>query len=786
MRKELKKRAVFFSVICQIFLLIGTSFAFAFLISDNFVNAAGGILGSSAPAQTTPTPVYIAKTPSASIIGTGSSTQAAALSPIQNFPAGGITIPNTFEVNNPTFGGLETWSQGSTIKTQVYDSAAGKWQLSGTYSDGTTWSESVDQGTFNQILTKSGYQQIPQAQAKILGIGPTVSGGFSYLVQGLNYAILVAGVIQLIGPLIGLSSQTTKALTVSAIGGIIAGKAVGSLGAAGFGKEANLIGGKFGNWLTGGYGQFTVGAIVAIAIFIAMYSSESKKLVNFQCLPFEPPLGGSQCEQCNKDPFRPCSEYRCRSLGQACQLLNAGTGQEQCAWVGSNDVKSPTITPWDAALSPFGLKYLPDTAVRPPAIGTKIVTSSGGCLPAFTPLQFGITTDEPSQCKIDYNHTSSFDDMQYYFGGSNYYAYNHTEQLRLPGPDTGNNSIAPEIKNDGSFSLYARCRDANGNFNVDEYAFSFCVDKGPDTTPPVIEGFSIPSGSYVGFNQNTVPIELYVNEPSECKWSTQSKAYDDMENSLTCFTQSYQVNANLQYTCYGNVTGVTNNQDNNYYFRCKDQPGKPDNQRNVDVQSTLLDLKGSQPLVILSASPNSTITGSADTVPVTLQLETSAGAQGNGNATCYFSPTGENDSYIAMFETNSYLHSQDLNLPNGNYNYYFRCIDLGGNAAEANTTFSVSVDKQAPQVTRVYKQDALKIVTDESAECSYSLTSCNFDISDGLKMIYSNPDIRNNLYAEWKPSSTYYIRCRDLFGNEPSPNQCSIVVSAVTLTGKSS
>ena len=76
---------------------------------------------------------------------------------------------------------------------------------------------------------------------------------------------------------------------------------------------------------------------------------------------------------------------------------------------------------------------------------------------------------------------------------------------------------------------------------------------------------------------------------------------------------------------------------------------------------------------------------------------------------------------------------------------------------------------------------ALKIVTDEDAECSYSISSCNFNFDEGIKMIYSTPDVKDNLFAEWKPSNKYYIKCRDLYGNEPAPNSCSIVVSAVEL-----
>lgn len=599
----------------------------------------------------------------------------------------------------------------------------------------------------------------------------------SSLLAGVAWAATAYMVVKLIGPMLGLDEGTQKALEAAVTAGSFA---MGTLKAMAENKVST-----FGK-LSTGQGPFWTGLVVAAVVFILTYKKETTKVVSFQCMPFEPALGGAKCEECNKDPMRPCTEYRCKALGQACELLNPNTLAAQCAWQSRNDVNSPKITPNASMLKPFGigLKYEPDKAIRPPALGSKI-NLNGGCLPAFTPLEFGFNTDEPAQCKIDYAHTNKFDDMAFYVGEVNYYQYSHDQKMRLPGPVNGTIN-APMLRNDGNFALYTRCRDSNGNENVDEYSFVFCVDAGPDTTPPIIEEFSIPSGSYVTYNKDNIPIEVYVNEPSECRWSIDSKAYDDMENRMRCFTESNQVNANLQYTCMGNLTGIENRADNKFYFRCKDQPGKPENERWAMVQSKELILKGSQPLNIISVLPNETITGSTDVVKINLELETDDGSE-DGKSICYFSPSGEKDSYIAMFETNNYLHKQTLSLVNGDYKYYFRCIDSGGNAAESSTTFKVFVDKQTPRVTRAYKQlDALKIVTDEDSECAYSLKDCNFNFADGQKMAYSNVDIKYNLYAEWKASNTYYIKCKDSYGNEPDPNKCSIVASAVELSGKSS
>ena len=784
MNKKRRKSFILFATFLQIALLISMSFALAFLISKNLLVSAETDPMSRGDARSLDSQTDVggkaidtAKTPftksGASVISTP--TKASGL---------GRIFGGAKEINyvidrsvsfNPGLGkDFEGFVQfGKEVKGFTGVEGGGGYIK---YADGTK-SPYLNPEKFTKTqnaVVAEGAKVTGQKQGSFLGI-KTV-GATTHLTQGLTWSIFVVGAIQLIGGIAGFDKQLTNSLSIAAFAGIMAGKGLAALGPTGSQTITSGILAKPGF-------QFGFGLAVAVAVFILTYKTTKKKMVSFQCMPFEPELGGAKCEECNKDSFKPCSEYRCKSLGQACQLLNPGTKEEKCAWVSPKDVESPKITPWPDALKPanYNLNYISDTSIRPPALGVKIVSGASGCLPAFTPLEFGLTTNEPSQCKIDYNHTSKFDEMQFYFGESNYFLYNHTQKMRLPGPNTGTvGDLSPELENDGAFALYVRCRDANGNENVDEYAVSFCVDKGPDTTPPLIEGFSIPSGSPITYNKDNTPIDVYVNEPADCKWSRETKSYGDMENSMQCTSESFQVNANLVYTCSGNLTGIKNREDNNFYFRCKDKSN------NENVASEELILKGSQPLNILSTGPNETIFGSTDAVPVKLTVETGFGSD-EGKAVCYFSSNGVKDSYITMFETSSFKHNQPLTLTGGDYKYYFRCVDAGGNAAESITSFNVFVDKQSPSVTRAYKdekENALKIVTNEDAACVYSLKNCNYNLNEGIKMLYSNPDIKTNHFAEWKLSNTYYIKCRDNYGNEPDPNKCNIIVSAIQLTGK--
>ena len=292
--------------------------------------------------------------------------------------------------------------------------------------------------------------------------------------------------------------------TVGALAGGDDGALWGALAGAAGGAVAGLLGPSIGTTKA-----MFVGLGVAAVIFILTYKKSSEELVEFHCLPWQAPVGGDDCPMCQE--FADCSEYTCKSLGQACDIINAGTQEQKCVWMNPHDVNSPTI---EFLKVNKGLIFKPDKNLRPPATGVIINRESKECIQAFTPLEFTFTTNEPAQCKIDYNLTTGFEEMSFYVGGDSLFIYNHTEALSLPGPDAVN-AIAPELKNDGSYTLFVRCQDANGNYNQDAYSVSFCVDKGPDTTAPKIVNINIPSGNPVLFNMMNLDLEVYVNEPAQ-------------------------------------------------------------------------------------------------------------------------------------------------------------------------------------------------------------------------------------------------------------------------------
>jgi len=558
------------------------------------------------------------------------------------------------------------------------------------------------------------------------------------------------------------------------------GKMLGNL----FGEENSVAGGQAAMWgaatyrllgtnwvkknLWGGFTKYPLasGIVVGAIIFVINYRKTDTKTVTFTCNPWQAPSGGKNCELCN-DGGLPCSEYRCMSLGQACELLNKGQENEKCAWVNPHDVNPPEISQNLNDLT-SGYVYTP-LVKSPPGQGFRIEQKSGECVPPFTPIRFGVVTDEPAQCKIDFNHTEKFEEMNYWLGETNLYLNNHTQLFSLPGPSAYSKGSLT-INNDGEWIWFIRCKDKNGNENTAEYAVEFCVDPSPDTTPPKIEETSIANGACVAECNDNVEVGFYLNEPADCKWSHNDMRIENMENEMKCNVDITQMNAKGYYKCAANLTGITRG-DTKYYIRCKDQPDAEENNRVSNEESYVYVLKSSTALKMMNLQPNSTIYSGINPAPVYLTVETLFGC-GDGKAYCFYSTNGVDGDYIQFYDTKDIAHKQRQDLVEGEHTYWFKCIDSGGNVAINQTTFKVEIDKTAPVIARVYEEDnMLKIITVLKSECAYSFENCDFTFERGTDMPYANSTTH---VSEWQEDKTYYIKCRDEFRNEPA--DCSLVV----------
>jgi len=492
-----------------------------------------------------------------------------------------------------------------------------------------------------------------------------------------------------------------------------------------------------------------------------------KKVVTFTCLPWQPPSGGKNCDKCNGDSMKPCSSYRCNSLGQTCELINQGTEQELCVDNSPNDVSSPRISPLLGIITENYQYYnIKDN-------GFEVSDLDGNCIPEFTNILYGIKTDKPSQCKISDDPLQTYDEMEDFFGGSNLYLKNHTTLLNIPSPEAFKNQYnltAIEIKKIGEINFYVKCKSVNGATNAASYSIKTCVKPGPDLTPPYITKTEPANGAYIKYNSTEQALSLWTNEPADCKWDINNEKFDKMGNTMEC-QQDMEDYGLWGWTCNTTLTGLDEN--TKFYIRCQDIS---DN-KNIMGTPEVYELKKSESnLEIEAIKPTNGEEIIAGTEPMTLTLEaeTSGGAE-DGKADCSFR-FGETGSYIRFRNTFSNSHSQVFSsIIRGTYKIYVRCEDVAGNAAESSTEFEVKIDTSAPRIARVYYDGDLRIATDENSVCAYSFidSRCRFDIENSTQAELM-PGEEKEHSGEWQTENTYYIKCKDEYGREPG--KCSIIV----------
>lgn len=528
----------------------------------------------------------------------------------------------------------------------------------------------------------------------------------------------------------------------------------------------------------GGWIASAIAVIIGIiaSIFSALSESENR-MVSINCEPWQAPLnvGEDVCKQCDEDPFmHPCSEYRCRSLGQNCAFIpeNEGTDKGTCYAKSETDIGKPVINAMPDDSRPIHV-WVRESGERkdkretytlnpvPPGEGVERgyeilkadpVDPGNNKVKSFSSIEFGIKTENKlSQCKYSttFNRESTFNTMENWFG-NNYFTREH------------NMTIYGLLPNK-TYEYYIICRGVNGYPKENEitpvYKISFETDDGPDLEPPYVYATIPETGSYVSAGINQTYIEAYLDESTwtRCKYSSSDVDYYLMDNYIGCaghgesiFAPYMKCNAEL------NLTRGTNT----FYIRCADnQETDPDSRSpeiNIMDESYALTLTQSEPLLINNILPPAgAVYYTAD---VTLQVLTEKGAFG-GRARCSYTNamSGYGDEFSA---TNSTEHQQPLlGLPRGNYRYLISCFDDAGNEVTGETNFSIQADLAAPNVVALYKDaSGLHLVLDEKASCEYSPSA--FSFGEGTE---ASSDSETAVFPSG--SREYHIRCMDAFGN---------------------
>ncbi len=490
--------------------------------------------------------------------------------------------------------------------------------------------------------------------------------------------------------------------------------------------------------------------IASLIGFLFALSWIKKVDIDFTCMPWQAPDGGDACNRCNQLDV-PCTEYRCESLGSLCQLANAGTSHAICVSKPANETL-PRITPFESVLS-TGYAYT-DVTDKGFAI---VNATSKECIEPYTTVEFGIKVDPFARCRIGNNSRADFSEMSELFGvKGNYILPAHVTKLFFPNPEAFKNVYnlsAAQIEALGQWDLYVKCKTASGKINPDPYHIHTCIKPGPDLTPPRVTLVQPLSGTNIAFGTETKEITLYVNEPSQCKWSTRDETFDLMPQNLTCeidpavFTQ-------YGWKCLTTLSGLQNT--TKFFIKCQDTSEN----KNTMSESFLYSIFSSKSMLAIQEllpKDSSTITTGVERASVKLKAKTIGGV--NGAAFCAWVGNGFSDSF-RYNGNSSTIHEYNLNLPQGGYSINVSCEDIAGNRAENITRFTIAVDVFGPKISRAYYDSGLTIKTSEKAECRYSFNR-QFIFENATKM---SGDGFEHL-GGWA-LQTYYVQCKDQYNNK--------------------
>ena len=493
-----------------------------------------------------------------------------------------------------------------------------------------------------------------------------------------------------------------------------------------------------------------IAAAVGVFIFVLYLLGYEEKFYMIQCNPSLPPVGGEDCHVCNEDPWRPCTKYRCESLGQACMFNDTITignkayklADAECIAI-QNDGAAPWITEIEVKdLQGNSYKAEPSTTTGPTTISISKI--DGSEIPDGTSVIIKIKLNEKALCMWDIESTPSISEMDFYYESA--ILRDELRQQFL-------------VKQALPF-YYVRCADAYGNANVAEYVFKFLTTTGPDLTPPVILGTDRDYNQKFGYGTTELPLSIYVNENASCRWAKQDIDYNLMDSRTECKTKLISSG----WRCDTTLTGLESEPAgiaNIFYIRCKDSAG------NAMQQSYQLMLYPTSPLLITSIKPeDGSRIKSCEIKGVELEVETAEGAA-DGKATCYWKNQTMID-FIRFTLTDNVTHKTNVSATT--QTIIVKCVDSTLNVAQNSTSFTVEIDNTAPTITRIYKEGSqLVLRTDEKATCVYHYrmgkkADCNFIANHTLQareFDYTNA-LEHKVAWDDEP---WYVKCYDECGN---------------------
>lgn len=608
------------------------------------------------------------------------------------------------------------------------------------------------------------FTQAPAAAAPVVML-PTIIGGALTYVAAIGIGISLG---YFLGSLLNRSPDVILALMI-----------LGGIAGAGVATAIVFAGASVSEIPVAGWIVAAIAVIIAALLIILGIGERETRIVEFKCLPWVAPKGGNDCEKCDDDPLRECTEYKCSALGQLCEFKNAGTEHPICVKI-TPETNPPVITAREVKSENHEFANEAEKSIS-------IVTTSRGCIQEFENIWFILDTDEFAQCQYSFVKPTvpDYDQMEGELPiEENLFTKEHNFYFPAPSIEYEYVENVHEVDGgaaeEGEIDMYVKCQDGQEppNFNIDEYVVHFCIRSGPDgNVVDFNKIFTSPeNGATLKYGDTEEVLTIWTDEKSECKYDTAAdRSYEDMSHTFV----PARIKDFMGWKSSTTLTGLTAG-DNKFYIKCNDTSGNinaEDYEYNLKVSESELKIDS----VSFKYGVQKIVSGEKFEVgvqPVTIEMEVvTSGGMENGKSLCYWgvseSGTINNGGRWLMspYYSAGSTHTQLFPKMEGTHITYSYCIDNAGNEATSVGEFVVEVDNFPPKVIRALKDgQSLKIVTDELAKCYYDLNRCTFNLENGTSM---SPTFSEVHKTTWK-QGTYHIKCEDVDGNE-NPD-CAIEV----------
>ncbi|MBW2968371.1 hypothetical protein KY362_07870 [Candidatus Woesearchaeota archaeon] len=347
------------------------------------------------------------------------------------------------------------------------------------------------------------------------------------------------------------------------------------------------------------------------------------------CGPWQAPADYRDCDVCNRYEDKPCTEYKCKSLGISCTYQEED-GVGQCLSSYATDNTAPTIefvpdkltSGYRAADITFfdyeGFEITPNVrlnedftffartdeeavcaALPVPAasgagdpsafIGVAVSAGAASYTTEHNITLYPLAVEEVYERITDVTEMIGIGSMEDLAGMvENYrdtleefgeeYDLDLSTQIQAldEAAENANLELIQQALDDVTerrYRLFMSCVDRAGNINEETFFVQITLDpKGDDTTPPEVVNITPEEGSILA--DEAAQVNISVSELTTCRYDYADLPYEDCAYEFRCPPSMYAMSPDRTYLCTGDldITGFAPYGRIPLFIKCRDNP----------------------------------------------------------------------------------------------------------------------------------------------------------------------------------------------------------------------